>query len=286
MHEARPQSRPPDKDVVPTTVTDVRRLSQITPAAFDKFRAHCREIGHSPRTLFHEAVVVKQWLKWCHRRYLVAANTLADYKLTKPTFEPRDAPSLEQVNAVLDATRSMRKLQYGMLAFTSMRSGELQRLHGDDVDLKSGWITIASRQGAETKTRYSRKVPEHPRLGAMLKTMSKSRRPWFFVSGPSSRYPNGDHWINPKRLNEDFIKLLKKLKLPTVSDQRGFTIHSLRHFMETFCVNVGIPSASLTPGSINAPTAQWPRFTTSSQRRTRKRLWLRCRSGPGCRLLA
>jgi site-specific recombinase XerD len=44
------------------------RLSQITPSLFDKFRAHCKDQDHGPRTMFHEAVVVKQWLKWCYRR--------------------------------------------------------------------------------------------------------------------------------------------------------------------------------------------------------------------------
>ena len=128
-----------------------------------------------------------------------------------------------------------------MLALTGMRSGELQRLRCEDVDLKAGWINIVSRDGAETKTRHSRKVPIHTRLNALLGTMPKTKRSWFFTALPSNRYPQGDHWINPKRLNEDFLKLLTKLELPTGRDARGFTIHSLRHFTETFCVNAGIP---------------------------------------------
>ncbi len=84
-------------------------------------------------------------------------------------------------------------------------------------------------------------MPIHDRLPAVLESMPKAKRPWFFTAQPSNRYPQGGHWINPKRLNEDFLKLLKKLKLPAGRDERGFTIHSLRHFMETFCVNSGIP---------------------------------------------
>lgn len=219
----------------------VTQLGQIKPVLLDKFRAHCKALGHGPRTMFHESVVVKQWIKWCHRRHLVAENPLADYKLTKPVIEPRDGPTLEQVNSILAAARGPRQIQFAVLAFTGMRSGELQRLRPEDVDLQGGWIRIVSRDGGETKSRRSRKVPIHPRLRDLLTTMPKAKRPWYFTAGASSRYPTGDHWINPKRLNEDFIELITKLKLPASRKENGFTIHSLRHFLETFCVNTGIP---------------------------------------------
>lgn len=219
----------------------VSRLSQISPTHFDKFRAHCKGMGHGPRTLWHESVVVKQWFKWCHRRRLVAENTIADYKITKPILEPRGGPSLEQIDKVLQLAPNLRKLELATLAFTGMRSGELQRLLPEDVDLKHGWIKIVSREGGETKTRRSRLVPIHPRLRAMLDTLPKTKRAWFFTAQPSERYPGGEHWINTKRLNEDFAKLLVRLGMPVGRKTLGFTIHSLRHFFETFCVNAGIP---------------------------------------------
>lgn len=219
----------------------VTRLSQITPTHFDKFRAHCKGMGHGPRTLWHESVVVKQFVKWCHRRRLVAENAIADYKITKPILEPREGPSLEQINQVLEIAPNLRKVELATLAFTGMRSGELQRLRFEDVDLKQGWIKIVSRDGAETKTRRSRSVPIHPRLLAMLETLPKKKRVWFFSAQPSERYPDGSHWINPKRLNDDFAKYLVRLKLPVGRKAMGFTVHSLRHFFETFCVNAGIP---------------------------------------------
>ncbi len=47
--------------------------------------------------------------------------------------------------------------------------------------------------------------------------------------------------MNPKQLNEDFLTLVKDLKLPAGRKQGGFTLHSLRGFFETLCVNAGIP---------------------------------------------
>jgi len=87
----------------------------------------------------------------------------------------------------------------------------------------------------------SRKLPIRARLRPLLEPMSKRKRPWFFTAGPGRKYPAGDHWINPKRLDESFLKLVKSLKMPTGRDGAGFTIHSLRHFFETFCTNNGIP---------------------------------------------
>jgi integrase len=56
----------------------------------------------------------------------------------------------------------------------------------------------------------------------------------------SQRYPQGDHHLNVKRLNEDFLRVVAALDLPAGRDG-GFTLHSLRHFFETFAVNAGIP---------------------------------------------
>jgi hypothetical protein len=62
------------------------RLSQITISLFDKFRAH-RKKEHGPRSMYHEAIVVKQWLKWCHLRRWLPENSLVGYKLSKPKME-------------------------------------------------------------------------------------------------------------------------------------------------------------------------------------------------------
>jgi integrase len=54
------------------------------------------------------------------------------------------------------------------------------------------------------------------------------------------KYPNGEHYINPKWVNEDFIKVLKFLRIPA-GRHVGFTFHSLRSSFKTICVNAGVP---------------------------------------------
>ena len=57
----------------------------------------------------------------------------------------------------------------------------------------------------------------------------------------SGCYPDGGHWINPKRLNEDFLKILEGMNIPAGRKNGGFTAHSLRHFFKTHCINCGVP---------------------------------------------
>lgn len=218
----------------------VKRLTQIAPALFDRFRAEMKA-KHKPKTLYHESMVIKQFLNWCRTRRLIAENPLAEYRLEEPVQQPKPAPRLEEVWQVLAAAGPQIRVQLAVLAFTGIRSGELQRLRQEDVELDAGWIHVVSRKGAETKTRESRKVPIHPVLKELLQKHPPAPGPWFFCAEPSPRYPDGDHHINPKKLNERFAKLAAQLELPVGRDEGGYTIHSLRHFFETFCVNAGIP---------------------------------------------
>jgi integrase len=122
-----------------------------------------------------------------------------------------------------------------------MRAGECQHLRPEDVDLDEGWIHVVSRPGAETKTGNSRKVPVHPRLRKVLEGLSGNRRTWFFTAQPSEKFPDGDHHINMKRMNEDFQQQLKKFGVAVGKKTNGFTLHSLRAFFKTFCIHSLVP---------------------------------------------
>jgi len=65
------------------------------------------------------------------------------------------------------------------------------------------------------------------------------QRPWFFTAGPSQKYPDGNHHISTKHLNEDLQKVLRRIEIPAGRDG-GFTAHSLRHSFESICVNARI----------------------------------------------
>ncbi|HVK08499.1 MAG TPA: site-specific integrase [Gemmataceae bacterium] len=225
--------------VVFLTQLRITRLAKVGARHFDQYRA-LRAATRHRKTVYVESVVLKQLFRWAKSRRYLTDNPLADIKLGKPVAEPKGGPSLDQVNQLLGAADERLRSQLAVLAYTGMRSGELQRLRPEDVDLGAGWIHIVSRAGAETKTRTSRKVPIHDRLRPILSAVSNKKRDWLFQSAPSDKYPTGGRPMNTKRLNDCFTRLLKSLGLPA-GRKDGFVIHSLRHFFETFTVNAGIP---------------------------------------------
>lgn len=215
-------------------------LEKISLDLIDRYR-ESRKPNLSPKSMHLEGSLLKLFLTWCTERQWIHLNPLADRAFKTPRVKPRVAPSLAEVNLILTKATEARFPPWAMLAFTGMRSGELQRLQPKDIDWEGNWIHIVSREGAETKTGESRKVPIHPRLRLILEELPTHKRPWLFTSLPSSKYPDGDHQINTKRLNDDLLLVLKKLDLPAGRQDGGYTVHSFRHFFRTHTVNAGVP---------------------------------------------
>jgi integrase len=101
-------------------------------------------------------VIIKQLLKWAKSRKLIQENPLAEIKLGKPPLVPKGGPSPDQVDQIVGAFDGSARTMVAVLAFTGMRSGELQRLRPEDLDLRGNWIHSRSRRGHETKTREDR----------------------------------------------------------------------------------------------------------------------------------
>jgi integrase len=95
-------------------------------------------VDHHQKTLYTEGVVIKQLFRWANSRKLIVENLIADYRLEKPPLEAKAGPSLEQIDFILAACRGMFMVILAVLAFTGMRSGELQHLR------KKTWIWPAT----------------------------------------------------------------------------------------------------------------------------------------------
>ena len=68
-----------------------------------------------------------------------------------------------------------------------------------------------------------------------------SARRWLFAELATSISAGSDRPVNVKKLNERFLATLKQLGLRAGRGGDGYTLHSLRHFFETFTVNNRIP---------------------------------------------
>jgi integrase len=168
---------------------------------------------------------------------MIADNPLAEVRLPKPIRDRHPAVEFSEVNKILAALPAHTAAAIATLAFAGLRAGEMQRLQTkNDIDLRRGWIAVCSRDGLETKTRQSRRIPIHPRLKSYLKQIAPSSGPWLFTDPGTDGAP-----INIRKLNAEFQAVAKQFGMNVGRKQLGYTLHSLRHFFETFCVNARIP---------------------------------------------
>ena len=84
-------------------------------------------------------------------------------------------------------------------------------------------------------------MPIHPRLLPILKALKRPRSEWFFTAPPSREFPAGDHHVNPRDENEWFQALAKRCGFTVKRENGGLTLHALRRFFKTHCLNAGVP---------------------------------------------
>jgi integrase len=215
-------------------------VDYVTQTVVDQYRdTQCSKLA--PKSMHNEGVILKNFLGWCLDRKYIAENPLATRKFRRPKLDPVGGPTMEQINLILTKAPVVRLVPFAILAFTGMRAGECQQLRPEDVDLTGGWIHIVSREGAETKTGQSRKVPIHTQLHGILASVPKGKRDWYLTALPSPKFPQGGHHLNMKHVCEDFKKVLQKLGIPIGKKARGYTLHSLRSSFKTICIHAGIP---------------------------------------------
>ncbi len=215
-------------------------LKDITATRFEQY-LQARRADHEPATVHHEAVIIKQWLKWTVARGSLADHPLRHCRLSKPPRKHRVVPSWPQIHQMIECAPPTMKVPLAVLAMTGMRGGELRRLRVEDINLKSGWIEIVSRPGLETKTRASRRVPIHPVLKELLRTYAFPKSGYAFCAPTTRQYPNDGRWLNTGQLNRELKRLAGEVGLTTGRKTGGLTLHTLRRFLETHAVNNGIP---------------------------------------------
>jgi integrase len=224
----------------------VTRLSAVTPHQADRYKAYRKNNdGLDDYTVYTLMIVIKTFLRWAKSRGFISANPFVDIRIPKPRRRKHPAATFEQINAVVTkaATEASQWVAiFATLAFTGLRIGELVALRREDVDLKERLIRVRVREGWKPKTAGSeREVPIHRRLAALLTTVKKSKGDYFFSAQPSRQYPEGDHRVNPREANVDFQELAAACGHVVGREQRGLTLHALRRFFKTFCLDSGVP---------------------------------------------
>lgn len=224
---------------------DVRTMPQLTLKLVDAYRAHRRDVDkRETYNVYNHTIILKTWLKWCRRRGLIAANPLADVEVAQPRRRRHPAATIEQANAVLARAPGEQLAVLTTLAFAGLRIGEARALRPEDVDLKQKILHVRGRDDWGPKSAGSeRNVPIQRRLAAVLAAKPKGRGGRFFNAPPSRRFPDGDHPLNPREVNDEFQEVAKACGFAVGRKKQALTLHALRRFFKTFCLDARVPKS-------------------------------------------
>jgi integrase len=218
----------------------VKTLNKIALPLHDQYLAH-RSQKLAPKTLFDNLVILRTFLKWSCRRKWIVENPLDGCQMKKPVRQEHMTPSLEQVLKLLTAAGEPYHTILRTLCLTGLRSGELQHLRPEDVDLEANVIHLKCRDEWKTKNGHDRQIPIHPQLRPYLAALPQCKRTYLFWNPPTPGYPQGREQLEGWHLNNEAQRLAHAAGIPVGRKNRAFCIHSLRHFFETECVHAGIP---------------------------------------------
>lgn len=226
----------------------VEAMQQITLALYDGYKAKRKnEDELDLYTIYNNAVIAKTWIKWCRRRRLIAIDPLEGLEMSKPRRRRHPAPTLEQVNAILAKAQGQLLAVLAMAAFSGLRIGEIAALRPEDVDLEGGQLQVRRRVDWAPKSEAAeRNVPVANRLLTILRAYSGTlvnshKRTWFFARPQPAQNSGGDRPIESPAVNSAFKALAKACGYTVGRDNVGFTLHALRRFFKTACLDAGVP---------------------------------------------
>ena len=192
----------------------------------------------SPKTIHGHLILIKQLLKWADRAGRIPVNPIANVTVKEPPAFKQPCFTPEQVHALIETAEGSVKPMIATLAFTGMRVGELRELRWDDVDLDGGVIHIQRGGSASTtKTGRDRRVPIHPELAPVLRSLPRGSGR-IFTRPPSTRRPDGDAPINERWLLKQVKELCRRCGF---ENPEQFKVHTFRH---AFCPGLarrGVP---------------------------------------------
>jgi integrase len=232
------------------------QLQKLSPQQIQQFLNYKLESGLSTRTVQYLLVLLRRSLGLAVKWALVQRNValLVDPPRVKSKVIQPFTPA--QARQFLEALRGDKfEALYTVALALGLRRGEALGLRWDDIDWEKGTLTIrASLQRAEgklqlleVKTDRSRRVVKLPKLALLALKSHRTRQledrllagaRWkehglVFPTGIGTPY-------DPRRLNEDFEKALKRAGLPRIR------FHDLRHSAATLLLAQGVPVKTIS----------------------------------------
>jgi integrase len=226
-----------------------KRLTEITPAAIEQYRAW-RHATISRRGRLVTTANINRELSCLKRMFNVARKGLIVLKGRGPLTNPMTMVSLERERNERDRVLSSEEfhrvyqeapgwLKPMMLCAycTGMREGEIRSLRWDQVDFKRGTIRLKS---SDTKTDAYRVIPLNQALTSLLKTATRYVGcPYIFINPVKlEAWQASPERVDPRyrdsSINHAFSRGCQK------SGVTNATFHDLRHTFVTNARRAGI----------------------------------------------
>jgi site-specific recombinase XerD len=211
-----------------TDFMKVDKLSAVTAAKLEAYKAWRREAGVKPSTLNRELNTIKAMFNKA-----VAWNALANNP-AKSVQKMREARkqvrylSKEEVKALLAAAGDRLAPIIETFLHTGLRRAELTNLTWADVNFNRESLAVQAKDGWHPKDYEVRHIPLTDRLTEVLKARPKSDSAYVFHT-----QSGGAHSHSGNLLSRDFSKLTRACGI------KGASIHTLRHTFASHLVMGG-----------------------------------------------
>jgi integrase len=189
-------------------------------------------------------------MRWAERMELVGRNVAAVVEAPRQSSSNARALTSDEAATLLLIAEGSRFYPFLFLALTTgMRRGELAALQWNDVDVKTGLLSVRRAFGEDrrggcfikaTKSGRERVIPIAPASVDVLKAVHARQSSEKLATKPGTYrdqdFVFADQLGNPPELNalsKSFAKLAKSAGI------KGVTLHSCRHFTATSAIAEG-----------------------------------------------
>jgi integrase len=201
-----------------------RDLSHLDLGFMDAYRAMRAKAGAEPKTIYGEAVFLRQLVNYALSRKMVADDPMAGLRLKKPKPTRQPCWTAAEVARILTAAPADIRPALALLAETGMRFGELQWLTWEDVALceDEGALHVRPKEGWRPKSGDQRTIPLSPVAQAVVRGLARTWR-WVVTMPPSAACPTAGRQWTERRLLAGLKAVLKPLGLTG-------KLHTFRHY--------------------------------------------------------
>jgi integrase len=193
----------------------------------------------SPRTVTHKVTSLRAFCRWAIKRDYLEGNPLAALGTlnTDPQKEYR-AYTLEEIQGIFEVATDYQKLVLTMAMVTGCRAGELRSLQIDDLDAKTGVLTL--RPGITKNKKVKHMALPGPLVDALLYAYHSGETARRYEQNTrKNQAPAETLLFVPTHPARELDRLRERAGIPKKTKDGIATFHSLRATFVTLVAEQG-----------------------------------------------